>query len=199
VYTELVCEMLAFAEEKEFLAKGRVIEVGQSQWKTSLNRYMKARVPGFMLAQSSTEMFSRLNVDDYTAYPSDKDISANTTSPVVCAFSYIDSKIDVISAWTKIHDLTETNGYMIIAAPISTTARVSSVTVNQVVSIARSNKYDVPYLVIGTSKCEFRTKIDSTEKFGLTKLREILYKFRETTDLHISVILKKKHDEVFKY
>ena len=199
MYTESVCEMLAFAEEKEFLAKGRVIEVGQSQWKTSLNRYMKARSPGFMLAQSSTELFSRLNVGDYTAYPSDKDISVDTTSPVVCAFSYIDSKIDVVSAWTKIHDLTEKDGYMIISAPLGLTSRPSSVTVNQVISIARSNDYDVPYLVIGTGKCEFRVKVDSTEKFGQTKLRELLYKFRETTDLYVSVILKKKHDEVFKY
>jgi hypothetical protein len=199
VYTETNCEQLAFASDKGFFEAGKVIEIGSSQWDTKLNRFMKARVPGFMIAKSATEMFSRLQVADYTSYPSDSDIAPGTKSPVVCAFNYLQGRIDILKSWRVIHDITEVNGYMLIAGPIGVTATMSALTVNQIIHVAAANDYGVPYLTVSNSSRQFVHRLNSQAMLTTDQIRENLYKFKEAQDVIISVIFKKMNDDPFKY
>lgn len=199
MYTETHCEQIAFASEKGFFEAGKVIELGSGQWDTKLNRFMKARLPGFILSQSVTEMFSRLNVSDYTGYPSDNDIAPGVTSPVVCAFNYLQGRIDSIKSWRTLHDMVETNGYLLISGPLGLSNGMSALTINQLVHIAGANNYGVPFMVVTNSSRQFVHRLNSQATLTNDQIREILYKFKETHDIVISVIFKKMNDDPFRY
>jgi hypothetical protein len=199
MYTEFVCDQLAFAHDKEYLNDKKVIEVGSSQWDSKYNRYMKARLPGFMLAQSTTEMFSRLNAGQYTSYPSDKDIAENTTADIVCSFGWMQTRVDPLGAFSTLHDLTNPGGLLILNCPLGITSAMSTMTVNQLIHIRHANKYECPYLTIANHSIQFKTRLDSKGIFNNKDIKELLYKFRETPNLAVGVIFKKTSLDSFKY
>ena len=199
MYTEFICDQLCFAHDKGMLESENLIEVGHNSWQTSLNRFMKSRLPGFILSNSTTEMLSRLKVGQYTNYPSDKDIPEGTKAKVVCAFEYLHGRMDPIKSWQLLHGMTELNGYMIINGPMGISSALSPMSVNQLIHIANANNYAVPYFVVADRARQFVQRVNSQSTFTNDNIKELLYKFKETPELRVGVIFKKTQDEAFKY
>ena len=75
---------------------------------------------------------------------------------------------------------------------------MSTLSITGVIHIAEQNQYDISYLAISTNDGGYIEKINSGADMNTTKLKDILYKFRETADLRLAVTYKKTIDQEFK-
>jgi hypothetical protein len=144
-------------------------------------------------------MFSRLQVDSYTNYPSEDDIPDGTTATTICSWSWLQTRFDTTAAWTRLHALAKVEGCIMINQPIGITGGVAPASINSLIHIAQSNKYECPFFAVANPSRQFIVKIDSSKYLDDHQMKEILYKFKETPDLRVGVIFKKMSDETFKY
>jgi hypothetical protein len=198
VYTDFIADQLTFAHNKGLLGDD-LIELGNCQFMTSINRYIKTKVPGYIIASTTSEMFSRLQVGSYTNYPSEDDIPDGIQASTVCSWSWLQTRFDAPSAWRHLHEATKVEGCIMINQPIGLTGGVSPASINSLIHIAHSNKYECPFFAVSNPSRQFIVKIDSSKYVDDHEMKEILYKFRETSDLRVGVIFKKMSDETFKY
>ena len=198
MYTDFIADQITFAYSKGFL-EDDLIELGTSPFMTKVNSYIKTKVPGYIIASTASEMFSRLKVGSYTNYPSENDIPDGTQASTVCSWSWLQTRFDAVSAWRHLHEATKVGGYIMINQPIGFAAGISSATINSLVHIAHSNNYECPFFAVSNPSRQFIIKINSSKYVEDRQLKEILYKFKETPDLRAGVIFKKTSDETFNY
>jgi len=198
LYTDFIADQLAFAHDKGLLDDD-LIEIGNCQFKTDINRYLKTKVPGYIIASSTSEMFSRLRVGSYTNYPSEEDIPEGTTASTVCSWGWMQTRFDTAAAWAQLHDLTRAGGHIMLNQPLGFSGCVSTASINSLVHISHSNNYECPFFAVANPSRQFIVKINSAKYLNDQQMMEILYKFKETPNLRVGVIFKKTSNETFKY
>lgn len=85
---------------------------------------------------------------------------------------------------------------MIMDLPASCSSNPTSFSPNWVSYIRRYNNIDVPYMRLSDKTGQFNTIPDSSEVYSTRLLNDdILFKFKETLQLRLSVVFKKNESE----
>jgi hypothetical protein len=196
VYTESLCEALIWARNKELLGDN-VIELGGNEWHGKLNGYCKSRVKNWMISESLTMLYRNLGVSDFKQFP--RKPKLKTQFDTVVAKDFVDSGFDIPNLFREVHDLTKPGGCMIINSAVGISSAMVSMTPNAVAFLAKKNAYDIPMYRIETPTRTFSVQFNSGNLYNTAELRDLLYKFRETHNLRLSVCIKKTSNDEFKY
>ena len=191
MYTNIFLKQILHAYSKNLVAKN-VCELGKNSWHPNLNKILKANVSHLTVSETPQEFFKQMG-SKLTQYQRTPPPNQNT----VIAKDVFENSIDIIPAFKQLHDLTATNGVMIMNCPIGVTSHVGSISVMGLINIANKNDYGVSYLAIGNEHGDCIEKINTAQIYSTTKLKELLYKFRETIDLRISATFVKTSDKEF--
>ncbi len=191
MYTRFFLEQILHAFERNLVAK-QVCELGKNSWDTKLNGMLKAK-DSINLCETPQEFFKQKGcvLKQYNRTPPEN-------QSTVLAKDVFENSLDILPAFEQLHDITSPDGTMIMNLPIGITSHIGTISIGALIHIAQVNHYDVPFLAISNENGDVIEKINTNNVYSTSKLKELLYKFRETIDLRIAATFIKTSDKEFK-
>lgn len=191
MYTNIFLKQILHAYGKNLVSK-EVCELGVNSWHPKLNKTLKAHLPQLTLCEKPHEFYKQMGskLVQHQRTPA-------SNQKTIVAKDLFDNSIDVIQSFRQVHELTATNGVMILNMPIGVTHHIGSISVMGMIHIAKTNKYGVSYLAIGNEHGDCLEKINTAQQYTSSQLIDLLYKFRESIDLRISATFIKTSDKGF--
>lgn len=190
MYTKFFLEQILHAFEKNLVAS-QVCELGSNSWDTRLNGMLKAK-DSITVCETPQEFFKQKG-STLKQY--------NRTPPLgqktVLAKDVFENSIDILPAFNQLHHITAPNGVIIMNLPIGITCHVGSISIGALIHIAQVNHYEVPFFAISNENGDVIEKINTNSVYNTSKLKELLYKFRETIDLRLAATFIKTSEEDF--
>jgi len=194
MYSFTIVKAFAWADERKLFRDATVFESGNPIMSPGMIQYFKAHIPR-MTAPGTPEQLYR----DLGAKTIDTNANLNKVKrkfDVVVGSSSFDDKLD---PWGHLNDLwskVRTGGVLILDLPASVSNAAFSVSPNLISYIRRYNDIDVSYLRLSDKTGQYEVAPDSVEIYSTRKLNDtLLYKYKETQQLRLTAVLKKKEDK----
>lgn len=191
MYTRFFVKQIVHASKKGL--GSTVCELGMNSWDPRINKWVKSINPEYHLSETPKEFFKQYGSElrQFQSNP-------KGTFQTVIAKDILENTWDAVKVLGDVHNITKVGGTIILNLPIGIHHHMSTLSITGVIHIAEQNQYDISYLAISTNDGGYIEKINSGADMNTTKLKDILYKFRETADLRLAVTYKKTIDQEFK-
>lgn len=198
MYNFTMFQAIAWMNNKKNMIKDcTVYGAGQSKMAPGMIQYMKNQMPNVGLANTPKQMFINLGAKSYNDGKQWEKM--NRKYDLVVSADSFNAELDTWGHFKFLWERTRTGGYIVIDAAASVSSDPCSFSPNWVTYIRRYNNVDVPYLRISDKTGQYCVSADSEIMYTTRRLNEeILYKFKETQQLRLSVVIKKNESEELK-
>lgn len=191
-YTRSFCEGIVKAKQKKWIS-GNVVELGRNNFHTKVvEKYVKAQDPSFLVCRSAQELWLGCGASSYVVITDDK--LPDFQYDVVINQTPLEEMMDTCEALRRSHALLKVGGFMFTNLPIGISVGMHSFTLNFWQTFAEQNNYEIRYCQVSDENANFPKLIPMGTKFSYTSLRDVLYKYRETWTLRMTLVLQKKTD-----
>lgn len=191
-YTRSFCDGIIKAKQKNWV-KGNVAELGKNSFFVKqIEPYVKAADPSIMTCKSAQELWTHVGAQSYIVIDSDE--LPPLKYDVIINQGWLEERFDVCDVLRKSHDLLKVGGFMFTNLPIGLSVGYHSYTVNFWQKFCKDNNYEIRYCQVSDENANYPILIPMGHQFTFTKLRDTLYKFRETWTLRITLVMQKKDE-----
>lgn len=198
MYNFTAIQTLAFAHNKKGLVKGSTVyEPGVPKLSPGMIQYVKSHIPSVTAPANPKDLWLEMGAKSFQS--GDQWEKMNRKYDIVVSTSSFDTELDPWGHFEFLWDRTRTGGYIILDLPTSTSSNPFSVNPNFVSYLRRYNDIDVPYMRLSDKTGQYNATPNSEQIYSVRRLNEdLLYKFKETLQLRLQVILKKNESEELK-
>ena len=198
MYNFTAIQTIAFAHNKKNLVKDSTIfEPGNPKMSPGLIQYVKSHIPNVVAATDPKNLWLEMGAKSFQSGNDWEKM--NRKYDIVVSTSSFDTELDPWGHFKFLWDRTRTGGYIILDLPTSTASNPFSVNPNFVSYLRRYNDIDVPYMRLSDKTGQYSATPNSEQIYSTRRLNEdLLYKFKETLQLRLQVILKKNESEELK-
>lgn len=194
MYNFTAIQTLAWANQRGLIKGNTLYEPGTPKFAPQMIQYIKSQIPKVVAAPNPKELYAELGAKSFQT--GDAWEKMERKYDTVISFSSFDDILDPWGHFKFLWDRTRTGGYMIMDLPASCSSNPTSFSPNWVSYIRRYNNIDVPYMRLSDKTGQFSTIPDSSEIYSTRLLNDdILFKFKETLQLRLSVVFKKNESE----
>ena len=191
-YTRSFCDGIIKAKEKKWV-KGNIIELGDnSYYPPQVEPYLKSIDPSIVTCKSAQQLWTHAGGKSYIVH------SEGELPPlqydVVINQGWLEEKFDVCEVLRQTHKLTKVGGFVFTNVPIGLAVTKHSFTVNFWQQFCEKNDYEIRFCQVSDENANWPVLIPMGSPYTFTKLRDVLYKFRETWTLRITIVMQKKND-----
>lgn len=193
MYSFTMVKAFAWADEKRLFKDASLFESGNPIMSPGLLQYFKSHIPRLSAPGSPKDLYEQLGVKNFQ---SNADLTkVNRKFDIVVASSSFDDKLDLWKHLNELWDKVRTGGVLILDLPASASVGALSVSPNFITYIRRYNDVDVSYLRLTDKTAQYEVAPDSVEMYSTRKMNdELFYKFKETQQLRLTAVIKKKVD-----
>ncbi len=194
MYNFTAIQALAWADKRKMFEGATIYEPGTPKYAPQMIQYIKSHIPRVVAAPSPKELYKELKCKSF--HCGDQWEKMDRKYDVVVSTDSFDGELDPWGHFKFLWERTRTGGNIILDLPASASSDPMCFSPNWVSYIRRYNNIDVPYMRFSDKTGQFCTIPDSNQIYNTRALNEdILFKFRETLQLRLTVVFKKNESE----
>lgn len=196
-YTRSFCEGIIKSKQKGWI-KGNVIELGNNKFHTAqIEPYLKAIDPSIMTCKGAQQLWLQAGAQSYVVVEDEADVP-DIKYDVVVNQAWLEERFDVCEVLRKTHSTLKVGGFMFTNLPIGLSVGYHSYTLNFWQKFCKDNNYEVRYCQVSDEMGNYPILVSMASPYTFTKLKDVLYKFRETWNLRMTIVIQKKDDNELK-
>jgi len=194
VYNFTAIQCLAWAQNRKMIEGATIFEPGTPKYAPQMIQYIKSHMPQVVAAPSPKDLYKELKCKSFQW--GDQWEKMNRRYDLVISCNSFDQELDPFGHFKFLWERTRTGGNIILDLPASCSSDPFGFSPNFVSYIRRYNNIDVPYMRLSDKTGQFCTIPDSNKIYSTRELNEdILFKFKETLQLRLTVCFKKNESE----
>lgn len=193
-YTRSLVDGVIKAKHKKWIS-GNVIELGENNYyPATVEKYIKASDPSYHTCRSAQELWIGAGAASYIVH-NDFESLPPIQYDVVVNQAWLEDELDVAETLRKTHQALKVGGFLFTNLPLGLTVAHNNFSPNFWQTFCKLNGYEVRFCQVSDENANWPILIPMGHRYTWTKLKDVLYKFRETWSLRITLVLQKKKDE----
>lgn len=198
MYNYTFIQGISHLAKKDIVKGATIYEEGLPKLTEFHIRYIKSHIPTFKIGSTPEDVWLGLGAKSYAS--TETHGSTNRKYDIVVSSDSFDREADPIAHFKSLWDKVRKGGLIMIDVPTSVTSGFFSFSTNWIAYMQRLNGFEVPYNRISDKTGQYDVIPDSSKVYTLRELNEhLLYKFKETSQLRLTFMLRKTSTDPLKF